>query len=201
MSTKRIAATVVALAALMSALAGANAAALDIAVSPGGAATSTSTGPLTFTTSLFTARCDATMTSTINRRISGTAGSEFATVTGARLTNCTGGAAVAVLTGSAPKLRIHEVLPQVPIVDPYGILYMLSMNVSATVAGLACLYGGDIPVLQSLDIISLLLKWKIYGLTSTETIPKVSGGALCPATMRIQGTMGAPSPAQTVTVI
>jgi hypothetical protein len=176
---------------------GGSAAAAEFQFSPGGTITGTSLGPVTFSGSGITIRCELTLTGTVTtRRVPKVAGTSYGSVTGVTVGACTGGTAAA--SGLPWAVTYDAILGALP--DRVSGLALTLRNTSFTLtfSGISCTYGGNVSSLLAVTG-SNPYTTTLYALPATS-VPLTRGSFFCPSSGSMSGTFGM-SPTQTVTRI
>jgi hypothetical protein len=194
-STRLLALAATAVAAF--ALGGGSAAAGEFQFSPGGAITGTSLGPITFSGSGITIRCEVTLRGTVtSRRVPKVVGTSYGSVTEVRIGTCTGGTAAA--SGVPWPVTYDAILGALPDRVTGVALTVNRAAFTLTFSGIACTYGGNVSSLLAVTG-SNPYTTTLYALPSTS-VPLTRGSFLCPSSGSMSGTF-AVSPTQTVTRI
>lgn len=163
---------------------------------PAGVISTTSLGTIALSTSGGvvnpSGQCTLTFSGNANSSIVNVAGSTFASITGGSAFNCTAGSWVVLGGTSSLVLGSTVVLSAL-----YADVNLSGLRIQYVIAGTTCLFSGTLPMRLALvpltppDYSTLLLT------IVANSIPRTSGSALCPTTLRLAGTFGL-SPLQTL---
>jgi hypothetical protein len=177
------------------ALVAASAAAGEFQFSPGGTITGTSLGPVTFSGSGITIRCEVTLTGTVtSRRVPKVVGTSYGSVTGVTIGACTGGTATA--SGVPWPVTYNAILGALPDRVSGVALTVNGAAFTLNFSGISCTYGGNVSSLLAVTG-SNPYTTTLYALPPTS-VPLTRGSFLCPSSGSMSGTF-AVTPTQTVT--
>jgi hypothetical protein len=193
MRVKRTSATIVlALVAAVVLATGTATASSWMTISPAGEVSATSSGALSFTAGGVTVRCNATLTGSFDDGVMLIERDPFGAITASTWSGCSGGELAG--SGHPWTTGYRSFLGTVPSFT--GLLFnLLEATLRATVAGLRCVYRGDVGALVTLTGSGPSRTGSITLLGNEIALRE---GALCPATGRLTGTL-ALSPTQELT--
>lgn len=167
------------------------ASAATINASPAGNITSASLGQVTFTGGAISIRCNLTLTGTLARTATATAGTRIGAVSRVEVASCAGGT-VRSINNLPYELTFLRLLAE------GGIEFNVrnaNFTLSVTIFGIVvdCTYGGTVPALVRVnsgvtELIRIL----------TNSLPKTAGSGSCPASGSMSGTFGLTT--QTITL-
>jgi len=171
--------------------------AATVNISPGGAFTATSANTLTFTGGGFTITCPFTLNGTLARSVIGAPNTDIAegSITGATSGPCTGANGISFLN-FAWGLLVRIILNADGSITIILRIRAVSILLSVPLAG-SCLYSGDLTSTATTRSNPETLSTLTF---PAQSIPKTSGGILCPSTGSISGTV-AIAPAKQIIII
>jgi hypothetical protein len=161
-------------------------------ISPAGSITMTSSGRMSFAgSSIVRPECVFTATGSLNAGpITKTVGNSFGTLTNVQLTNCTGVDSVTAL-GLPWQIRylgFEGVLPNGVTAFRLGI-DATQLQFYGLPLARDCLYGGLAPLRMSVFGANPYTNGVLNGTGSTSPLGRRAGGALCPGSLWLNGTL------------
>jgi hypothetical protein len=142
----------------------------------------TATGAVTFTSGLGATSCTLTVTGTLAASWLKTSLASMGSLTGGRANACAGGAVTALVPLAPTALAYSSFNGALPNVTHVNHV-MQRFAVDLTTAFGNCLYAGDLAA--SMSVMTAATTFTLGG----SRLPKLSGGALCPPTVAVAGTL------------